>query len=108
MPGHEGAVIPPPTAGWGIPRSRLLRIGVLAPASTPAFLRAALLLPSPRRAHSQGRGKEMVEMNIGRVVRRVTKLPRPTPVKLPKPASVPAPAPVPVPVPAPDRKGGKR
>ena len=59
MPGHEGAAIPLAlTSGWGIPRSRLLRIGVLAPASTPAFLRAASLLPSPRRAHPQGRGKE--------------------------------------------------
>ena len=44
-------------------------------------------------------------MNIGKVVRRVTKLPRPTPVKLPKPSPV---APVPVRVPAPDRKGGTR
>jgi len=44
-------------------------------------------------------------MNIGKVVRRVTKLPRPIPVKLPKPSPV---APVPVPVPAPDRKGGTR
>jgi len=34
-----------------------VRIGVLAPASTPAFC-ARLLLPSPRRAHPQGRGKE--------------------------------------------------
>jgi len=44
-------------------------------------------------------------MDIGRVVQRVTKLPRPTPIKLPKPSPV---APVPVPVPAPDRKGGTR
>ena len=48
MPGHEGAVIPPPTAGWGIPRSRRLRIGVLAGASTPAF--CARLHYSPARA----------------------------------------------------------
>jgi len=52
-------------------------------------------------------------MDIGRVVRRVTKLPRPTPIKLPKP--VPAPAPVPATIPAPvpvvpngDKKGGTR
>ena len=42
-------------------------------------------------------------MDIGRVVRRVTKLPRPTPIKLPKP--VPAPVPV---VPDGDKKGGTR
>ena len=52
-------------------------------------------------------------MNIGKVVRRVKKLPRPTPVKLPKPVPVPAPVPTPVPatIPAPavpDRKGGTR
>jgi len=56
-------------------------------------------------------------MDIGKVVRRVTKLPRPTPIKLPKPVSVPAPVPAPVPatIPAPapvvpdgDKKGGTR
>jgi len=52
-------------------------------------------------------------MDIGRVVRRVTKLPRPTPVKLPKPIPVPAPVPATIPAPAPvvpdgDKKGGTR
>jgi|YNPMSStandDraft_2_1061718.scaffolds.fasta_scaffold38743_2 hypothetical protein len=54
-------------------------------------------------------------MDIGKVVRRVTKLPRPTPipVKLPKPVSVPAPVPATIPAPAPvvpdgDKKGGTR
>jgi len=52
-------------------------------------------------------------MNIGKVVRRVKKLPRPTPVKLPKPVSVPAPVPATIPAPAPvvpdgDKKGGTR
>ena len=50
-------------------------------------------------------------MDIGKVVRRVTKLPRPTPipVKLPKPIPVPAPVPVPAPiVPDGDKKGGTR
>jgi len=50
-------------------------------------------------------------MDIGKVIRRVTKLPRPTPipVKLPKPIPVPAPVPVPAPiVPDGDKKGGTR
>jgi len=52
-------------------------------------------------------------MNIGKVVRRVKKLPRPTPIKLPKPVSVPAPVPATIPAPAPvvpdgDKKGGTR
>ena len=51
-------------------------------------------------------------MNIGKVVRRVTKLPRPTPipVKLPKPVPVPAPVPAPVApvIPDRDKKGGTR
>jgi len=52
-------------------------------------------------------------MEIGKVIRRVTKLPRPTPVKLPKPSPVvPVPAPVPAPVapviPDRDKKGGTR
>jgi len=49
-------------------------------------------------------------MDIGRVVRRVKKLPRPTPIKLPKPVSVPAPVPAPVApvVPDVDKKGGTR
>jgi hypothetical protein len=50
-------------------------------------------------------------MNIGKVVRRIKKLPRPTPipVKLPKPIPVPAPVPVPAPiVPDGDKKGGTR
>jgi len=47
-------------------------------------------------------------MDIGKVVRRVTRLPRPTPIKLPKPVSVPAPVPATIPAPAPDKKGGTR
>ena len=47
-------------------------------------------------------------MDIGKVIRRVTKLPRPTPIKLPKPVSVPAPVPATIPAPAPDKKGGAR
>jgi len=51
-------------------------------------------------------------MDIGKVVRRVTKLPRPTPipVKLPKPVPVPAPVPAPVApvIPDRDKKGGTR
>ena len=42
-------------------------------------------------------------MNIGKVIRRVKKLPRPTPIKLPKPVSVPAPV-----APDGDKKGGTR
>jgi len=45
-------------------------------------------------------------MDIGKVIRRATKLPRPTPIKLPKP--VPVPTPVPATIPAPDKKGGTR
>jgi hypothetical protein len=51
-------------------------------------------------------------MDIGKVIRRVTKLPRPTPipVKLPKPVPVPAPVPAPVApvIPDRDKKGGTR
>jgi hypothetical protein len=51
-------------------------------------------------------------MDIGKVVRRVTKLPRPTPIRVPKPVPVPVPAPVPAPVapviPDRDKKGGTR
>jgi len=49
-------------------------------------------------------------MDIGKVIRRVTKLPRPTPIKLPKPVSVPAPVPATVApvIPDRDKKGGTR
>jgi hypothetical protein len=48
-------------------------------------------------------------MDIGKVVRRVKKLPRPTPVKLPKPSPVaPVPAPVAPVIPDRDKKGGTR
>ena len=64
-----------------------------------------------RLGYNQGRRRS--KMDIGRVVRRVTKLPRPTPVKLPKPIPVPAPVPATIPAPAPvvpdgDKKGGTR
>jgi len=52
-------------------------------------------------------------MDIGKVVRRVTKLPRPTRIEVPKPSPVvPVPAPVPTPVapviPDRDKRGGTR
>jgi len=65
---------------------------------------------SKRLGYNQGRRRS--KMNIGRTVRRVTKLPRPTPIRVPKPVSVPVPAPVPAPVapviPDREKRGGTR